>query len=95
MLWYLVAKAFLMVLFYLLADAPAGIQLAWSCRSPLNLLPFQTLRKRRLGASLWGGVDGLALILLDKRGGSVDLGFGSVPVHLEGLEPSLLTNCAQ
>ena len=40
------------------------------------------------GTGLRGGVGGLALVLLDERGGGVDLGFGSVPVHLEGLEPS-------
>ena len=40
------------------------------------------------GAGLRGGVGGLALVLLDKREGGVDLGFCSVPVHLEGLEPS-------
>ena len=47
------------------------------------------------GTGLRGGVGGLALFLLDERGGGVDLGFGSVPVHLEGLEPSWLTRCAQ
>ena len=47
------------------------------------------------GAGLQGCVDGLALVLLDEGGGGVDIGFGSVTVHLEGLEPSLLTRCAQ
>ena len=39
------------------------------------------------GACLRGGVDG-ATVLRDERGGGVDVGFGSVLVHLEGLEPS-------
>ena len=46
------------------------------------------------GACLWGGVDGVA-VLCDDSGGGVDRGFGSVPLHVKGFDPSCLTKCAQ
>ena len=46
------------------------------------------------GACIWGGVEGAA-VLRDDRGGGIDRGFGLVPFHLEGFEPSCITKCAQ
>ena len=47
------------------------------------------------GACLWGGVNGLALVLLDKRGGGVDFGFGSVPVQTNTIQPSRKCQCSK
>ena len=44
------------------------------------------------GACLRGDVDGAA-VLRDERGGGVDRGFGLMPFHVEGFEPSCLTKC--
>ena len=38
------------------------------------------------GAGIRGGVDGLALVFLDERGGGVDL--GSIPSKWNGTEPN-------
>ena len=46
------------------------------------------------GACIWGGVDGEA-VLCDERGYGVDRGFGLVPFHIEGFDPSCLTKCSQ
>ena len=43
---------------------------------------------------LGGGVDG-AVVLCDERGGGVNRGFGLVPFHVKGFDPSCLTKCAQ
>ena len=46
------------------------------------------------GACLRGGVDGAAVVR-DECGGGVDRGFGLVPFHVKGFDPSCLTKCAQ
>ena len=46
------------------------------------------------GAFIQGGVDGAA-VLRDELGGGVNRGFGLVPFHIEGFDPSCLNKCSQ